>query len=717
MKKFIVPFAAALRCASLLSQTFSAPVAIDPNVVPPPNGLHTSCTVVDGRPATSSVNPLTDSVIYCIANDSFGQFWTRKSLAHLPSFLNGSTSINIINNNPAIAYTDPGSNAVYFMSSNDSLGNNWGVSHLVDSFSAAQECKLIILNGKPAIAYWDGNVQCIKFSVANNATGNLWVPPSVPVSNVSPWFDVIVVNGKPAFAYVDGTGLNYMLAQDSLGQSWLPPVNIVSSCGVPSLSLAIVDGFPAIAFQDGPSYNLSYRRALDSNGSSWGPSIITSITALGGFYCKLAVHNNQPIISYTMDNEEVYLITANDPLGNTWNQEVLVHAINPTFDPAISIIDLHNFLGVVYYDDVDTSAYFVRACIAPLPPAVSGTSTICSGSSTVLSTSGVGNVSWYTSPTNGIFLTSTDSFITPALNTSTTYYVQDSTCAASSRAAVTVTVNPPPTLTLTGNTTICNGDSTQLTVNGNGDTFTWSTGSNAMTETYAPSTTLPAFVTTADGNGCTSALSFTVTVIQPVTVTQNLAICQNDFVLVGTSMYSTAGTYVDTLGSAFGCDSIITTLLTVQPLIDTSVSYSSGTLTSMENGAVYQWINCQNMQSINGATNQDFTPAQNGTYAVIIGNGPCTDTSSCITVTDVGVAAYEQQAINLHCTTDENSISGLIIGCKSEILISIFDATGQLVYSENTTRNEFHAHVECAGVYMVHIQCSEGELAQQVIVQ
>lgn len=59
-------------------------------------------------------------------------------------------------------------------------------------------------------------------------------------------------------------------------------------------------------------------------------------------------------------------------------------------------------------------------------------------------------------------------------------------------------------------------------------------------------------------------------------------------------------------------------MITVNPLPDTAVTQSGNTLTAVEAGASYQWINCATNQPIAGATGQSFTPVSSGSYAVQI---------------------------------------------------------------------------------------------------
>src|SRR5690606_18930064 len=50
-----------------------------------------------------------------------------------------------------------------------------------------------------------------------------------------------------------------------------------------------------------------------------------------------------------------------------------------------------------------------------------------------------------------------------------------------------------------------------------------------------------------------------------VTKNQSFAICQGDSIKVGNSIYKTSGTYTDRLVANNGCDSIITTILSIKP--------------------------------------------------------------------------------------------------------------------------------------------------------
>ena len=66
--------------------------------------------------------------------------------------------------------------------------------------------------------------------------------------------------------------------------------------------------------------------------------------------------------------------------------------------------------------------------------------------------------------------------------------------------------------------------------------------------------------------GCDSVISTSLLVKTNVNFTQNISICSNDEIQVGSNYYNQNGTYVDILPSHNGCDSIITTIVSIIPI-------------------------------------------------------------------------------------------------------------------------------------------------------
>ncbi len=119
------------------------------------------------------------------------------------------------------------------------------------------------------------------------------------------------------------------------------------------------------------------------------------------------------------------------------------------------------------------------------------------------------------------------------------------------------------------------------------------------------------------------------TIIYPISCKQYLS--------PGGNIYYSTGLYIDTLVNSLGCDSLITINLNVIN-VDTSVYSNQFTLIANASNALYQWIDCSNNQIISGANSQLFTPSNGGSYAVIVTQNGCVDTSNCYTVNNVGIS-------------------------------------------------------------------------------
>lgn len=112
----------------------------------------------------------------------------------------------------------------------------------------------------------------------------------------------------------------------------------------------------------------------------------------------------------------------------------------------------------------------------PDAPVVPDGPVICNGSSTSLTATSVqgGTFQWFTAATGGTAIFSGNTFTTPALTATTTYYVQTTvgTCI-SDRSAITVTVLEAIPTPVAPGTAICSGTSATLTATGSPDDYEW----------------------------------------------------------------------------------------------------------------------------------------------------------------------------------------------------------------------------------------------------
>lgn len=186
--------------------------------------------------------------------------------------------------------------------------------------------------------------------------------------------------------------------------------------------------------------------------------------------------------------------------------------------------------------------------------------------------------------------------------------------------------------------------------------------------------------------GCDSVIVTTLTVETAYSATVVDSICDGDsYTLPGGAVVTTTGIYIDSLTAVNGCDSIIETDLTVT-VLDTGLTLLVNTLTSEQNNATYQWIDCGvGGGPIPGATQQSFTPTANGVYAVEITQGLCSDTSACTTVVVIGLTESD---FSSQLSVYPNPGAGhfwLDLGQQfMDVEVWVTDARGRRVFEQHT---------------------------------
>jgi hypothetical protein len=165
------------------------------------------------------------------------------------------------------------------------------------------------------------------------------------------------------------------------------------------------------------------------------------------------------------------------------------------------------------------------------------------------------------------------------------------------------------------------------------------------------------------------------------------------------------------------CDSIVH--LELHLLADTTVNYSDTLLMAADTTAdQYQWINCNNGNSpIPGATSPAFTPTANGSYALIITEKGCSDTSKCYAVRTLSIPEVEPIRFRIYPNPGNGAFT---ISCShphNYIDIQISDATGQVIHSSNREKaSEYTLQTShwANGVYIVSITLDNTSVQQSI---
>ncbi|MDG1428346.1 MAG: T9SS type A sorting domain-containing protein [Crocinitomicaceae bacterium] len=213
-------------------------------------------------------------------------------------------------------------------------------------------------------------------------------------------------------------------------------------------------------------------------------------------------------------------------------------------------------------------------------------------------------------------------------------------------------------------------------------------------------------------NGCDSTVDLTLTVL-PTFVENNAAtICEGDtYDFNGTILTeANAGLNTTVFQSTSGCDSTVNLTLSIET-IDSTVSLSGTTLTTVQIGATYQWVDCDNANApIPGETNSTYTPTTTGNYAVEITINNCTETSACtlVNVASVNELNIDRGVVFPNPVRDVFEIKNIEqFGSIESILL--MDANGRVVQTISVDATSVNiGHLE-AGVYFLKISIELGE--------
>ena len=301
----------------------------------------------------------------------------------------------------------------------------------------------------------------------------------------------------------------------------------------------------------------------------------------------------------------------------------------------------------------------------------------------------------------------TISIVVNALDDPSFSYAQASYCLSAG--------NPTPTITgISGGT---------FSIDGSG-VINASTGQIDITASGSG-----AYVVTYMTNGpCPSSTTFDVTIINALDPTISPAgpFCEDDPALnltavdaggtwsgtgitdanAGTFSPSVAGAGTHTLTYDLGCGDIDTEDIVVNG-VDNTTLLNGFTITANAVGATYQWLDCtENYAPISGETSQSFSPPSNGSYAVIVTENGCTDTSDCVTLEGLSINGENSaNSIVLYPNPTKSTITIEGLNMDNNHTYIIYDQLGRLIQSGTLT--EEMLTIECdelsSGSYFIHV--------------
>jgi hypothetical protein len=160
---------------------------------------------------------------------------------------------------------------------------------------------------------------------------------------------------------------------------------------------------------------------------------------------------------------------------------------------------------------------------------------------------------------------------------------------------------------------------------------------------------------------------------------------------------------------AFGCtaSSIQSVAVNPLPVVDITIAGDLTSATVAQEGATYQWWNCDTQLQVDGATSAEFAitdPFQNGSYSVAVTLNGCDAMSDCVLLliesVDEVSGEWTSGFYPNPATTDLNVWSTMPVG------LDIYNSVGTLVLSRatNSTTHAMDVSALPVGIYRVVMQ-------------
>ena len=301
--------------------------------------------------------------------------------------------------------------------------------------------------------------------------------------------------------------------------------------------------------------------------------------------------------------------------------------------------------------------------------------------------------------TNTICQGQSYNFGSQTLNTAGSYsevFVNSDGCDSLVNLSLTIS----PTYSLNQSITLCADESIQI---GN--------------STYSQSGNYQTILTSQAG--CDSIINTQLTILSPLVTTEQQTICEGNYLVYNGDTLTIEADYDYVFQAQNGCDSTHTIQLMIENALNPIITETDGVLSTSTLGDNFQWIDCNNNIPINGANTNEFTPINDGNYAVEVTNNQCAWMSDCYTFSAVSLAQInEEGAYFVYPNPAVNAISLTIPNGKSITSIVIIDELGRMV--KKFTKDEINSSLIISdlenGFYSIHIKEMDIETTLEFII-
>ncbi|MBL4754951.1 MAG: gliding motility-associated C-terminal domain-containing protein [Flavobacteriales bacterium] len=411
----------------------------------------------------------------------------------------------------------------------------------------------------------------------------------------------------PEYLAVDGAGNVYSTTPFSGTQSFDPSgVNLLTSFGG-------TDDIALVKYSTNGSY--IWGKAIGGAGNEGGVTLIVSV-AIGPCGGIFITGNHNGISDF--DPGPGF---ANLSSGGSTKSFVAKYDANGAYiwadnSPITSGVRSIYVSSTGYIGGSGSGIKFIYELSSPTPPVIDSVGPFCDNSLAVALTTSISGGTWGGSGVTDTLLGVFDPLVA-GVGLHEVTYVTAGSCAGADTTYIEVDSN----YVISATASICLGDSVQLPggvyVNAAGtftDTLSSSSGCDSVINTtvtidsayfvntsasicQGDSLLLPGgtfaliagvYVDTLNAVSCDSIVTITVTINSNYSVAAFVSICQGDSIQLPGGSYATlAGGYIDSLSTVSGCDSIINTTVTLDPIyiIINSTSICQGDSVQLPGGS------------------------------------------------------------------------------------------------------------------------------------
>jgi uncharacterized delta-60 repeat protein len=509
-----------------------------------------------------------------------------------------------------------------------------------------------------------------------------------------------------------------------------------------SIGLGTAEDIETIKYDNSGNQKWTARYNGPSNGYDEGKDITVDVSGnvyVTGYSYDTLSNNDYATIKYDSTGVQQWITLYNGTANNSDQAAAIaIDNIGNVFITGLSY-------GAGTNEDYETIKY------CQLTANAGSDVTICNGSSTNLSASAIGAVSYAWTPNDGSL--SNIAIANPIAHpTVTTSYVVAITntngCTDKDTVVVTVTPLPSPTISASGPTSFCTGGSVTLTCS-IASHYQWSTSPSDTLSSITVSASGTYNVTATNGSGCSSLASQVVTVspLPPINAGLDDSTCLStniNLLATGGTSYiwhpgaslsdstianPVAGPVVTTtytvVGTSGGCSNTDSVKITVlgNPSVPT-VTTGHDSLNCVQTYISYQWY--YNGSPIAGATNQSYVFTMNGNYYVQVTNAlGCSTVSVITTISDAGINELaESEFMNIYPNPTSNDVTlELNLSKASDVKINLTNIAGQLVYTEQLSqyagvyKKQISLHENAKGMYYLQIITNDQVINKKIIKQ